>query len=190
MRIAVALVVLCAAFATGGSATLTRSVYVDGDSLAEGTAPYLQAFLPHWSLRESFTVSRHVTQGVALLRAEAPHLERVVVVSLGTNDDPRFVAAFRTGVRQVLAIAGPTRCVVWTNIVRPPAVGASYDGYNRVLSAQAAAHRSLVVVDWQALVRKHPAWLRADGVHATAAGYRGRAAAIATAVKECTTRLG
>jgi lysophospholipase L1-like esterase len=127
-----------------------------------------------------------VSEGVALLRAQAPHLERVVVVSLGTNDDPRFVSAFRTGVRQVLAIAGPTRCVVWTNIARPPAAGASYDAYNRVLAAQAVAHRNLVVVDWQALVRKHPAWLRADGVHATAAGYRARAAAIAAAVKECT----
>jgi lysophospholipase L1-like esterase len=188
MRIAAVLVVVCAAFATGGSAALTRSVYVDGDSLAEGTAPFLQAFLPHWSLRESYTISRHVTEGVALLRAEAPRLERVVVVSLGTNDDPRFVAAFRTGVRQMLAIAGPTGCVVWTNIVRPPAVGASYEAYNRVLAAQAAAHRNLVVVDWQALVRKQPAWLRADGVHATVAGYRARAAAIAAAVKECTLR--
>jgi lysophospholipase L1-like esterase len=190
MRIAAALVVFCAAFATGGSAALTRSVYVDGDSLAEGTAPYLQAFLPHWSLRESYANSRHVTEGVALLRAQVPRLERVVVVSLGTNDDPRFVSAFRTGVRQVLAIAGPTRCVVWTNIVRPPAVGASYEGYNRVLAAQAATHRNLIVVDWQALVRRHHGWLRADGVHATATGYRARAAAIAAAVEECTMRLG
>ena len=92
--------------------------------------------------------------------------------------------------REILAIAGPARCVVWANIDRPPAAGTSYDGLNRVLSAGAATHRNLVVVDWRALVRSHPAWLRGDGVHATTAGYRGRAAAIAAAVKECTTRLG
>lgn len=185
-RIAVALVICAAAVATGGGrAALTRSVFVDGDSLAEGTAPYLRALLPHWSLRESYAVSRHVTEGVSLLHARKPRLERVVVVSLGTNDDPRRVSDFRTGMREILAIAGPTRCVVWTNIVRPPAVGTSYDGFNRVLSAGAAAHRNLVVVDWQALVRRTPALLRADGVHATAAGYRARAAAIAAAVREC-----
>ncbi len=92
--------------------------------------------------------------------------------------------------REILAIAGPARCVVWANIDRPPTAGASYDGMNRVLAAGAAAHRNLVVVDWQALVRSHPGWLRGDGVHATTAGYRARAAAIAAAVKECTTRLG
>ncbi len=59
-----------------------------------------------------------------------------------------------------------------------------------MLSTAAATHRNLVVVDWQALVRHHPAWLRADGVHATADGYRARAAAIAAAVKECMARLG
>jgi lysophospholipase L1-like esterase len=190
VRALIALVLVLCATAAGSGAALTRSVYVDGDSLAEGTAPYLPALLPHWSLRQSYAVSRHVTEGVALLRAERPRLGQAVVVSLGTNDDPRRVSDFRTGMGEILAIAGPARCVVWTNIVRPPAVGTSYDGLNRVLSAAATTHRNLVVVDWQALVRSHPAWLRADGVHATAAGYKGRAAAIAAAVKECTARLG
>ena len=35
-----------------------------------------------------------------------------------------------------------------------------------------AEHPPLVVVDWQALVRSPPAWLRGDGVHATVAGYK------------------
>lgn len=188
MRLVFALV-LCAAFAAGGDAALMRGVYVDGDSLAEGTAPYLPSLLPHWSLRQSYAVSRHVAEGVALLRAEAPRLEQVVVISLGTNDDPRQVSEFKTGLRQILAIAGPARCVVWTNIVRPPAAGASYDGYNRALAAAAATHRNLLIVDWHALVAGHPVWLRADGVHATAAGYKARATAIAAAVEKCTSRL-
>jgi lysophospholipase L1-like esterase len=185
--IAAALVLLVTA--AGGGATPTRSVYVDGDSLAEGSAPYLPALLPHWSLRQSYAVGRRVAEGVALLRAERPRLERVVVVSLGTNDDPTRVFGFRTAMREILAIAGPGRCVVWTNIARPPVAGTSYDGLNRVLAAGTATHRNLVVVDWQTLVRSHPGWLRSDGVHATTAGYKARSAAIATAVKECTNRL-
>jgi lysophospholipase L1-like esterase len=188
-RLALALVLL-AALAPAGGAAAPRSAYVDGDSLAEGTAPYLPRLLPHWSLRQSFAVSRHLSDGVALLRAQEPRLEQVVVVSLGTNDDPRQVAVFRAAVRRILAIAGRGRCVVWANIVRPPAVGASYDGYNRALAAEAALHRNLLVVDWHALAAKHPAWIRSDGVHATAAGYRARAAAIAASVKECAARLG
>jgi lysophospholipase L1-like esterase len=185
VRIVLALV-LGAVFA---GSTGTHSVYVDGDSLAEGTAPYLPALLPRWSLHQSYRVGRTLEQGIVLLRAEAPHLERVVVLSLGTNDDARDVAAFRASAREILAIAGPGRCVVWANIVRPPTLGASYDGFNRVLAAEAATHRNLIVVDWQSLARKHPEWLRGDGVHATAAGYRARAAAIAEAVKECSARL-
>ncbi len=183
-----AMLVACATAATSG-ATVPRSVYVEGDSLAEGTAPYLPALLPHWSVRQSYAVGRRLSQGLAILRAEKLRLEQVVVVSLGTNDDPRRLSDFRAGVREVLAIAGPARCVVWTNIVRAPVAGASYDGLNRVLSTEATTHRNLVVVDWRALVRSHPAWLRADGVHATADGYRGRAEAISAAVKECAARL-
>jgi lysophospholipase L1-like esterase len=182
-----AVLVLCAT-AAGSGTTVTRSVYVDGDSLAAGTAPYLPALLPHWSLRQSFHVGRRVNEGIALLRAEKP-LEQIVV-SLGTNDDPRRVSDFRSAMLVILSIAGPARCVVWANIVRPPAGGASYDGLNRVLAAGAATRRNLVLVDWQSLVHSHPTWLRTDGVHATAAGYRGRAEAIAAAVKECTARLG
>jgi lysophospholipase L1-like esterase len=37
------------------------------------------------------------------------------------------------------------------------------------------------------MVKRHPRWLTSDGVHASVAGYRARAAAIAAAVK---TRCG
>ena len=190
MRFLLAAALVLLATATGGGAALTRTVYVVGDSLAEGTAPYLPSLLPHWSLRQSYAVGRTLSEGIVLLRAERPRLAHVVVVSLGTNDDPRRISEFRVRLGEILAIAGPSRCVIWTNIVRPPTAGTSYDGLNRALSAATATHPNLVVVDWQALVRAHPAWLRADGVHATAAGYRGRAAAIAAAVKDCTARLG
>jgi lysophospholipase L1-like esterase len=45
-----------------------------------------------------------------------------------------------------------------------------------------------VLVDWAGMVRRHPGWLTSDGVHPGIAGYRARAAAIATAiVARCST---
>ena len=53
---------------------------------------------------------------------------------------------------------------------------------NRVLTRAAAQHVNLVLVDWARMVRRDSSLLSSDGVHAAAAGYRARAAAIATAV--------
>jgi len=180
----VAAALLLPAAGSGGSAT-DRRAFVLGDSLAEGTAPYLPRYLPGWTLQQRYEVGYHLTDGVAAMRARAAALPPFVVVSLGTNDDPRLVAGFRRGVLAILAAAGPNRCVVWPNIVRPPAVGASYAGYNRVLETEATSHPTLRVVDWAALVHTHPEWLRRDGVHTTATGYRARAAAIAHTLGSC-----
>jgi lysophospholipase L1-like esterase len=109
----------------------------------------------------------------------------VIVVSAGTNDDPGRVSGFARIVRQTLAVAGPTRCVVWSTIVRPPYRGVSYSGYNRVLEGIARNRANLRVFDWVSMARAHPAWFGADGVHPTATGYRARAAAIARLVRGC-----
>ena len=180
---ALAVPVLLAPAAAEG--VLPRRAFVQGDSLGEGTAPYLGSSLPRWRLREDVDVSRHVQEGVDLIRAQGSALEPVVVVQLGTNDDPRFVSGFRSLVDEALAAAGPDRCVIWVNIVRPPAVGASYDGYNRVLAATAAGNANFRVVDWVRMVRLHPWWLAPDGVHVSIGGYRARARAIAGAMSQC-----
>jgi lysophospholipase L1-like esterase len=189
MRSAVALAAALAAptllAPTAAEGVLPRRAFVQGDSLAEGTAPYLGRSLPRWSLREDVDVSRHAQQGVDLLRAQGAALEPVVVVQLGTNDDPRFVSSFRALVEETLAVAGPARCVIWTNIVRPPAVGTSYRGYNDVLAAEAARHPNLRIVDWVGMVRRHPWWLAPDGVHVSIGGYAARARVIAGTMSQC-----
>ena len=59
-----------------------------------------------------------------------------------------------------MAAAGPRRCVVWANIVRPPVAGASYAGYNRVLAEESKPRSNLRVVDWARMARQNPGWLR------------------------------
>ena len=119
------------------------------------------------------------------MRAYGRSLPRVIHVSLGTNDDPRSLSGFRAAIREVMAVAGPRRCVVWANIVRPPVAGAGYSAYNRVLAEESRPRENLRVVDWARMVREHSYWLAGDGVHVSADGYRYRASRVARSVRRC-----
>jgi lysophospholipase L1-like esterase len=167
--------------AAGGG---NRTVLHYGDSLAVGTDLYLDRYLADWTVRSSTDVSRHAADAPSALAALGPSLPRVVVLSVGTNDDPGAVSDFRRIVRRTVGVAGPARCVVWATIVRPPYQGVPYSGYNEVLRTAAARHANLVVLDWAAMARTHPGWFGADGVHPSMTGYRARAAATARLVRE------
>ena len=180
------LLVPAAPYATfEADAARTRNLLVNGDSLAVGTAPYIPAALRRWHVTQSTAVSRHAFEGGSVMRAYGRSLPRVIHVSLGTNDDPRSLSGFRAAIREVMAVAGPRRCVVWANIVRPPVAGASYSGYNRVLAQESKPLSHLRVVDWAKLVSRNPGWLAGDGVHVSATGYAARASAVARSVRRC-----
>ncbi len=122
-----------------------RKVFVNGDSLAEGTRPYLPRALGNWSVSQSVAISRHAPQGVAILRRMGS-LPPVVVMSLGTNDSPGATSTFRNAIQETMHLVGRSGCVVWPNIVRPPVGGTSYAGYNNALAdeskkAAQPAHR-------------------------------------------------
>ena len=166
-------------------ALVALSLLVNGDSLAEGTRPYIPQELPEWQVRQSTKVSRHASEGADVMRRYGRRLPRVIHVSLGTNDDPGQTGAFRAAVGEVMDVAGGRRCVVWANIVRPPYGGVSYRGYNRVLAQEDERRDNLRVLNWVRMVRRHPEWLADDGVHVSAEGYRARARAVAGAVRRC-----
>jgi hypothetical protein len=185
MRRALMLAVAGLAVAPAAAPAADRSLLVNGDSLAEGTRPYVPRELPNWSVRQSTKVSRHAAEGDDVMRRYRRSLPRVIHVSLGTNDDPSQTDAFRAAVGDVMDVAGERRCVVWANIVRPPYGGVGYRGYNRVLAREDERRDNLLVLNWVRMVRRHPEWLADDGVHVSAAGYRARARAVARAVRRC-----
>ena len=185
MRRVSALVLLLLLAAPATADALSRRLFVDGDSLAVGTKPYLPRELRGWKVTQSASVSRHAADGADVLRGYGSSLPRVIHVSLGTNDDPRQTGAFRAAVREVMEVAGGGRCVVWANIVRPPYRGVSYRGYNRVLASEDERRDNLLVLNWVRMARRHPEWLAGDRVHVSAAGYAARAMAVARLVRRC-----
>jgi len=183
LTLGAAVVVLAAAAAPAHAAE--RSLLVVGDSLAEGTRPYIPKELPGWRVRQSTKVSRHASEGDDVMRRYGDRLPRVIHASLGTNDDPGDVDGFRAAIGAVMKLAGADRCVVWANIVRPPYAGTSYRGYNRALADEDARRDNLLVLNWKRMVRRHPGWLADDGVHVSADGYAARARATARLVRRC-----
>jgi lysophospholipase L1-like esterase len=167
----------------GAEAPAPRTVLDVGDSLSVGTDPYLRRQLRGYRIDRLYDVGLHADDAATIVERSRRSLPSVLVVSAGTNDDPRLVSAFWDAVSEIVDMAGMDRCVVWPTIARPPAAGASYDGMNSALARLAARHANLELVDWRRMVRRHPAWLSNDGVHVSVAGYRARAAAIAAAVK-------
>jgi lysophospholipase L1-like esterase len=193
VRFGLATILACAALALAATTSFAaseregarppRTMLDLGDSLSVGTDPYLRKQLQGYRIDRLYDVGLHAYEAAAIVERARPSLPSVLVVSVGTNDDPRIVSTFWRAVSDIVRAAGSDRCVVWPTIARPPAVGASYDGMNRALARIAARHSNLVLVGWVRMVRRHPGWLSRDGVHVSVAGYRARAAAIAAAVK-------
>jgi lysophospholipase L1-like esterase len=175
----------CAAAAASGEAGTSRALLNYGDSLAVGTGLFIRPLLAGWSVHDDASVGRHADEADADLRGYGSSLPRVIAVSLGANDRPGRRSSFRRHVLDVLDIAGPDRCVIWSTIVRPPYRGVSYAGLNTVLRDLDRRSEVLRVFDWEALARTHPAWFVRDGVHPTMTGYRTRAEEIARLARSC-----
>jgi hypothetical protein len=158
------------------------TVALVGDSLNVGVEPYLADALPGFGVIADDRVGRQTREGIAEIEQGRARLAPHVVVSLGTNDPPDGVAAFRRDVARVTALVGPGRCLVWATIWRD---GAPNDGFNAVLREAAASNRRMRVVEWAEMVQEHSDWLASDGLHGNEAGYRERARAIADAVRDC-----
>jgi hypothetical protein len=190
MRVAAALAACLTLLATsvasaGGAAPQAHSIFHVGDSLAYGTSIYLPRYLKGWKLTQDVDVSMQSYSVPDRVRAQGAGLARVIIVSAGTNGSPAAITLFRNDVRKVLRVAGPSRCVVWANVVRPPYQGVSYDGINRALAQLDKQNANLVVFDWAAMVRRNPGALSSDGVHVAVPFYKKRAQAMAALAKRC-----
>lgn len=156
---------------------LRTGVYVEGDSLTVGSGPIIRRTLRRHvrSIETDAQVGRFTGPGLAgLARDPQARRSRIWVIALGTNDgpDPQRMQGF---VMRSLRLAGPRREVIWLTLRRP----GDYGRVNRMLRRSDRRSDRLHVIDWAGITARNPGLLAADGVHATAHGYRVRARLIA-----------
>lgn len=106
----------------------------------------------------------------------------MLIVALGTNDDPSTPEAFRAQVRRLVA-AAPS-CVVWVTVHRP---GGRWEALNQVLQQEATSSGGrLALAGWDRLVAGEPALVQSDGIHPrTGTAYRSMVALATTAAATC-----
>jgi len=169
------------------SGNAPRTLVMIGDSLAQGTEPYLAGELGGWEVSTSARRGRPLAEGMSILgRTQIPSGPVALAFSLFTNDNPNAVAALESAVRTSVARAGARGCAVWATIARPPLGGVSYQAANQKLRALAAGLGGrMLVVPWAETVAANPGLLGRDRIHATSTGYRTRAQLYAQAAKAC-----
>jgi cell wall-associated NlpC family hydrolase len=165
----------------GGAQGAPVETVVVGDSLAVGMRDALGDELDGWQLSFDAQTGRDLAQGEKLLPDPAAG-DRVVALSLGSNDGATGTRALREVNEKALRAAGPGGCVVWATI---HVAGAPVGELNDEIRARARADTRVRVVDWAAHVRDHPGHLAGDGTHATGAGYAARARLYADVIREC-----
>jgi hypothetical protein len=163
-------------------------VVLIGDSLGEGIVPNLASALPDVRLTAQTRRSRSLGEGMRILDLMALPPDRFVAAfSLFTNDHAANIADLERAVQASVVRVGPRGCAVWATIARPAHGKASYAPVNarlEALAADPALSGRLQIVPWAREARRR-GWLAKDRVHATPAGYAGRAELYAAAVRRC-----
>jgi hypothetical protein len=145
----------------------TTPVFLLGDSLAVGIADLLTAAEPDSSVTVDALEGRSTVTQDQLLEYTAATTAPIWIVSLGTND---AVEEFPAAARELLQLAGPSRCVLWYDVHRAE----TQDDINATLTRLAQRHPNLHLLQWNDLANANPAWFGADGIHPAQEGYLAR----------------
>lgn len=144
-----------------------------GDSVMLASSPELAARFPGISIDAE--VSRGLSVGVGLAQDQlaSGSLRYALVVGLGTNGpiDEADLDALR-------AAAGPRPLV----LVSAHADRDWIPGVNALLAQYAAAHRGVVLAEWDTAITPHPEMLAGDGIHPEPSGGELYASAIEEAL--------
>lgn len=136
-----------------------------GDSLGVGTVPQLRSTAVDGDAR----IGRSSTEGLSVLRSRLRPGHETVIFDLGTNDGSPAILS--QNLRRARKLTGE-RLVIAFTLNRPNA-----GPFNNAISGFARSARNVLVIDWHSrATREH--LLAGDGIHASASGYRRRAAIV------------
>jgi hypothetical protein len=146
-----------------------------GDSVMLGAAQQLAARIPRVDIDAA--ISRQTSQAVLLLwdRLQEGTLGEVIVVNVGNNGT--FASA---QFDQIMAIAGPTRRVVFINNKVPRRWE---ETNNAVIAGGVSRYPNAVLVDWHSEGEARPDFFLDDSVHLRPEGAKAFANMVAAAIR-------
>jgi hypothetical protein len=153
-----------------------------GDSLGLTVYPWLADLLPDRYVSYQAEVGRSTPSTRKKLESLTA-VPKLVIVSSGTNDSVANV--LEESARAILDDLGPSRCVVWVDLVRPDSVGDPQTMMNAALDRAVSGRSNVRLLRWTALVAAHPDWMSGDGIHPNQVGSEERAKAFADAARAC-----
>jgi hypothetical protein len=169
-------------------AAYQKSVYMTGDSLTFGTAPYLQYLFGIAGRELQVKAYPGVTlpQALPWTQAEASPAEAPMpptsVVALGGNDT-ESPAQLMWWIEGMIDTLPSTERIVWVNFYNSIPGDTSWRTKNAVLAFVASLHRNVTVLDWASVIAQHREDILPDHIHYTPAGYVLRALTIGAAVR-------
>lgn len=179
VRVWVVVGIVVAVLAAGGVAWLLRpkhgDVLVIGDSLtvlAEATG------LEHDGWDIDARPGRRTPEAIAVAQRRHASDYPVVIVAMGSNDDPQSVASYRRTVDDMMSVLGTGPRVIWVNVDTGAKGLNDAATVNEALAKEAKSQPNLEIGDWDSYVRSIPDFdeKRApDQIHYRRTGSRLRA---------------
>ena len=156
---------------TSAASTSVSSVFVLGDSLTVGSAPYIRRGYKGSSLSVTIDaeVSRHSSE-LGPLSGDSARNATMWIIALGTNDYSG--PDLKDNVRKVMDKAGSGRSVRWINIYND-SNHPQTKTINNALDDMGREYSNLMIIDYAGRLNK--SHLDSSGYHLTDKGYRERA---------------
>lgn len=166
--------------------TIDNRIFVVGDSVMQGAAPYLGDDLSGWSIIADTRVGRFLDEAIKVVDKRRDDIGQIVVLNLGNNYNGSE-EQFGIEVNEMLNRLADVGHVIWINS------GEFKDDraeVNDTLRAATSSHANLTVVDWNSWWKDNRSFTGADHLHLSPEGAEAYAALIASAVTQVTNAAG
>lgn len=162
----------------GPPTIIDNRLFVVGDSVMQGAAPYLQDEAPAWSITSDTRVGRFLNEGARIVKRKRSQIGQVVVVGLGNNyggDRQQFVAE----VDEMLEELEGVKHILWLTVAE---FRDDRRDVNATLRAAKRRDPRIVLVDWTSMWRADESLTNSDRLHLSAAGAKAMAKLIGESI--------
>ena len=148
-----------------------NSLYIVGDSLTVGSAPYIKSRCKKKGIDVNIDALTGRSTQEGALRIDSGRSADVVVIALGTNDLGSPSAVQSAGNKMMNAI-GSSTTTYWINVKKKNSDSSSRE-INKAIEKVAGNYSNLNVIDYFSQV--NDSYFAGDGVHLNSQGYKWRA---------------